>query len=120
MRSGRMSFVTRISVFFSSEGASPSKVIEKLVGLGFHAVRGSYDFAYEHQSNGEMNESELSQAILEIANAVHDTLAGFNVLYALATHPVDEVVDSIPLETIDEELESTRKEIQELESESKK
>ncbi|MHA1882174.1 MAG: hypothetical protein ACTSUO_03935 [Candidatus Thorarchaeota archaeon] len=115
-----MSFVTRVSLYFSSEGASPSKVIEKLHELGFHAVRGSYDFAYEHESTSEMNESELSQAILEIANAVHDTLTGFNVLYALATHPKEEATESIPLEDIDAELEATRKELQEIESETKK
>ena len=115
-----MSFVTRISLYFSSEGASPSKVIKKLHKLGFNAVRGSYDFAYEHESTSEMKESELSHAILEIANAVHDTLAGFHVLYTLATHPKEEAADSIPLEDIDAELEATRKELEELESETKK
>ena len=67
-----------------------------------------------------MNESDLSHAILEIANAVHDTLAGFHVLYTLSTHPSDETIDSIPLKDIDAELEATRKELQELESETKK
>ena len=95
-------------------------MIEKLQELGFYAVRGSYDFAYEHESTSEMNESELSHAILEIANAVHDTLTGFHVLYALATHSKEEAIESIPLEDIDAELEATRKELQEIESEVKK
>ena len=118
VRSVRMSFVTRVAIWFSSEGASPSEVIKKLLELGFTPVRGAYDFVYEHQEeSGGMDEPALSNAIIEIANAIHETLVGFNVLYTLTTQPKEKTQDSIPLEKIDAELESTRKEIQELEKE---
>lgn len=112
-----MSYITRVSVWFSSEGASPSTVITKLLDMGFSPIRGAYDFAYEHESNGDMSESEITNAILEIANAIHETLAGFNVMYTLDTHSKDEAGDILPLEDIDAELEQTRKELEELEAE---
>jgi len=121
VRSVRMSFVTRVAIWFNSEGASPSEVIKKLLELGFTPVRGAYDFVYEHhEESAGMDEKALSNAIIEIANAIHDTLVGFNVLYSLTTQPKEKTQDSIPLEKIDAELESTRKEIQELEKEVEK
>lgn len=109
-------YITRVSVWFNSEGASPSLVIQKLLELGFTPIRGAYDFVYEH-SEDDMSEKDLTTAIVEIANALHATLAGFNVLYTLDTHPIEEDADYIPLEDIDAELEATRKELQELEKE---
>ena len=111
-------YVTRVSVWFNSEGASPSAVIKKLVSLGFIPVRGAYDFIYKHESPEDMTESELGTAIIEISNALHKTLAGFKVLYTLDTHTLDDEADYVPLEDIDAELEATRKEIQELERET--
>jgi hypothetical protein len=110
-------YVTRVSVWFNSEGASPALVIGKLVGLGFIPVRGAYDFIYKHESPGDMTESELGSAIIEISNALHKTLAGFKVLYTLDTHTLDDDTDYVPLEDIDAELEATRKELSELEKE---
>lgn len=111
-------FVTRVSVWFNSEGASPAAVIKKLGNLGFIPVRGAYDFIYKHESPEDMTESELSAAIIEISNALHKTLAGFKVLYTLDTHTLDDETDYVPLEDIDAELEATRKEILELEREA--
>ncbi len=107
-------FITRVQVWFNSEGASPSEIIEKLVELGFTPVRGAYDFVYEHDSE-EIGEDDLSNAILDIANALHAALSGFKVLYTLDTH---EGGDFIPLEDIDAELEATRKELQDIENEN--
>ena len=111
-------FVTRVSVWFNSEGASPAVVIRKLEGLGFIPVRGAYDFIYKHESPEDMTESELRPAIIEISSALHKTLAGFKVLYTLDTHTLDDEADYMPLEDIDAELEATRKEVQELEKEA--
>lgn len=108
---------TRVSIWFYSEGASPAKVIEKLVGLGFTPVRGAYDFVYKHEPREAMTESDLSSAIVEISNALHVALAGFKVLYTLDTHPLEED-DLIPLEDIDAELEATRAELKAIESET--
>lgn len=110
------SYVTRVKVWFYSEGASPSVVMTKLMDLGFKPIRGAYDFVYEH-SNDDANESDLGGAILEIGNALHTTLSGFRVLYTLDTHEASEIPDIIPLEDIDKELEITRRELEELEKE---
>ncbi len=111
-------YVTRVSVWFYSEGASPSQVMSKLMDLGFKPVRGAYDFVYEHRTDN-MTEANLGNAILEISNALHKTLAGFKVLYNLDTHLSNGDDDYVPLETIDAELEETRKEIELIENEEK-
>jgi hypothetical protein len=108
-------YVTRVSVWFNSEGALPSEVISKMLELGFIPVRGAYDFVYEHEQE-DMSESDLSESILEIADAVHNALAGFQVLYTLDTHSKDES-EYIPLADIDAELDETRKELAEIEKE---
>ena len=80
---------TYLIVWFNSEGASPSIVINKMLELGFIPVRGAYDFVYEHKQE-DMSESDLSESILEIADALHKALVGFHVLYTLDTHSKDE------------------------------
>ncbi len=111
------SFVTRVSVWFNSEGASPAVVIEKLLELGFTAIRGAYDFVYEH-SQENMSDADLMDAIIEISNALHKTLSGFKVLYTLDTQPKEDA-DYIPLKDIDAELASLEMELKELDKEAK-
>jgi hypothetical protein len=111
-------YVTRVSVWFYSEGASPSQVISKLTELGFKPVRGAHDFVYEH-SDDDVTEEDLGSAIIEISNALHKTLSGFKVLYNLDTH-LSEGEDYFPLEDIDAELEQTRKELEQIENEETK
>jgi hypothetical protein len=114
---GTMSYITRVSIWFSSEGASPGTVIKKLLEMGFTLVRGAYDFVYTHELDEEMTDADLSKSILEIGNALHDTLSGYNVMYALSTHPIAEAGDYVPLEVLDAELEKIGKEIKEIEGE---
>ncbi len=109
-------YMTRVQVWFYSEGASPSQVVRKLLELGFQPVKGAYDFVYVH-SDEDMSDADLGSAILEISDALHKTLTGFRVLYTLDTHLADEEADILPLEDIDAELEATRKEIESLEKE---
>ena len=111
-------YVTRVSVWFYSEGASPSQVLQRLTELGFKPIRGAHDFVYEH-ADEDITEADLGAKIIEISNALHKTLSGFKVLYNLDTH-LSEGDDYIPLEDIDAELEETRKELEELEKEDKK
>lgn len=115
-----MSYVTRVSIWFNSEGASPATVIKKLLEMGFTLVLGAYDFVYTHEADEEMSDADLSKSILEIGNALHETLSGFKVMYALATHPVEEDGDYVPLEILDAELKQIEKEIEELEEEEMK
>jgi len=108
--------MTRVQVWFYSEGASPSQVVRKLLELGFQPVKGAYDFVYTH-SEEDMSDADLGSAILEISDALHKTLSGFRVLYTLDTHLAEKEADILPLEDIDAELEATRREIETLEEE---
>ncbi len=108
-------YITRVSVWFNSEGASPSIVISKMLELGFIPVRGAYDFVYEHKQE-DMSESDLSESILEIADALHKALTGFRVFYTLDTHSREDT-EYVPLADIDAELDATRKELAEMEKE---
>jgi hypothetical protein len=101
-------YVTRVSVWFYSEGASPSQVITRLTDLGFKPIRGAYDFVYEHNED-DMTEADLGSAIIEISNALHKALSGFKVFYNLDTH-LSEGDDYA-------ELEETRKELEMIENE---
>ncbi len=112
------SYITRVSIWFNSEGASPKEVIKKLTMLGFTPVRGVYDFIYKHDESIQMTDAKLGNAILDISNALHAALKGFKVLYTLDTHPVDDTDDYFPLEIIDAELEATSREIREVEREA--
>ena len=111
-------YVTRVSVWFYSEGASPSQVISKLTDLGFKPITGAHDFVYEH-SDDNMTEADLGSAIIEISNALHKTLSGFKVLFSLDSHLSEGDDDYAPLEDIDAELEETRKELEKIENEEK-
>jgi hypothetical protein len=108
-------YVTRVSVWFYSEGAAPAQVISKLLELGFKPIRGAFDFVYEH-SDEDMSESDLGSAIIEISNALHKALSGFKVLYNLDTQLSGED-DYAPIEDLDEELAETRKELELIEKE---
>jgi hypothetical protein len=109
-------YVTHVQVWFYSEGVRPSHVVEKLLELGFRPVKGAYDFVYVH-TDEELKKTPLGTAIVEIADAIHETLKGFKVLYRLDTHESEEEEDYIPLADIDNALAETRKEIEELENE---
>lgn len=70
---------TYLTVWYNSEGASPTVVAERLQGMGFKPLKGRYDYVYDWGRTIELEE------ILQIGNAVHDTLKGLKVLYKLET-----------------------------------
>lgn len=70
---------TYLTIWFNSEGASPMEVVERLRSLGFKPLRGYHDHVYEWKRNAELED------ILQLANAVHETLKGLKVLYKLET-----------------------------------
>ncbi len=70
---------TYLTFWFYSEGASPTVVVEKLQNMGFKPIKGRYDFVYDWGRTIELEE------ILQIGNAVHETLKGLKVLYKLET-----------------------------------
>ena len=70
---------TYLTLWFSSEGASPVEVVQRLRSLGFTAQRGYHDHVYEWGRKVNLDE------VLQIANSVHETLKGLHVLYKLET-----------------------------------
>ena len=70
---------TYLTIWYNSEGAGPTAVAEKLQGMGFKPLKGHYDHVYDWGRTIELQE------ILQIGNAVHDTLKGLKVLYKLET-----------------------------------
>lgn len=70
---------TYLTFWFYSGGASPTVVVEKLKNMGFKPTKGRYDFVYNWGRTIQLEE------ILQIGNAVHETLKGLKVLYKLET-----------------------------------
>ena len=70
---------TYLTIWFYSEGASPLEVVDRLRALGFKPLRGYHDHVYEWSKKVELED------ILQLANAVHETLKGLKVLYKLET-----------------------------------
>jgi len=102
---------TYLTVWFNSEGAPPSIVIEKLMGLGFKPIKGAYDFVYEHKGDIVLDD------IVEIGNAIHMTLSGFKVLYKLETVTDDHDDEIFNLESDEIELVEDEQELDKLEKE---
>ena len=74
-----MDLKTYLMLWFNSEGAKPQQIVESLQGMGFKPLRGPYDHVYEWSRDVDLDE------IVQLGNAVHETLKGFKVLYKLET-----------------------------------
>jgi len=72
---------TYLTIFINSDGAPPSVVVERLTRMGFRPIAGPYDFVYEWNENGAIDD------MIEVANQVHATLKGCNVFFKLETIP---------------------------------
>lgn len=70
---------TYLLVWFSSEGARPSEVNQRLMSLGFEPVKGSYDFVYN------WNNSVSVEKILEFGDKVYLSLQGTGAMFKLET-----------------------------------
>ena len=70
---------TYITVFFSSEGASPSQVVERLQMLGFKPTQGNYDFVYE------WGEKASVQDAVWFADKIQTSLEGMHVRFKTET-----------------------------------
>ena len=70
---------TYLTIWFSSEGASPSEVVDRLRAMGFEPMKGHYDHVYDWRKRVNIED------IIQLSDAVHETLKGFNVLYKLET-----------------------------------
>jgi hypothetical protein len=77
-------YITYMSVYHHSEGASPEEVYNKLKDLGWKPVYGAYDFAYEWDEQWGEKSNNFEEYAKYIAE-VHNKLKGLNVYYNLWT-----------------------------------
>lgn len=70
---------TFLSVTFSSEGAPPSEVRDRLMRIGMEAIKGNYDFTYKWDKEPDV------EMLLMLADKIHTALKGLNVLFSLET-----------------------------------
>ncbi|MCD6461961.1 MAG: hypothetical protein J7L61_04385 [Thermoplasmata archaeon] len=70
---------TYLTVFFSSEGATPSEVAERLQMLGFEPTQGNYDFVYKWDSKATVKDA------LWFADKIRATLDGMHVFFKIET-----------------------------------
>jgi len=70
---------TYLMLWFSSEGAGPVEVVERLRSLGFEPLRGYHDHVYDWKRNVELAD------ILQLTDKIHETLKGLSVLYKIET-----------------------------------
>ena len=70
---------TYIRLTFSSEGAKPSDIIDRLCMLGFKPTRGHQDLVYEWDRLATVQDA------IWFADKVHAVLEGLNVNFELET-----------------------------------
>lgn len=68
---------TYLTIWFSSEGAGPVEVVDRLRSLGFKPMKGYHDHVYEWGKKVDLSD------ILQLTDKVHSTLKGLNVLYKI-------------------------------------
>lgn len=71
--------ITYLTVTFNSDGAMPSKVVQRLQALGFAPTTGNFDFMYEWDREARVEET------VDLADQVHYTLKGTGALYKIET-----------------------------------
>ena len=70
---------TYLTLTFSSEGAKPSEVVERLAMLGFKPTQGNFDVVYEWDKNATVKDA------IWFADKITAELAGMNVFFKIET-----------------------------------
>ena len=70
---------TYLLIWFNSDGASPSKVNQRLMSLGFNPMQGSHDYVYDWDNNVDMDE------ILRFGDKVQLSLQGSGAMFKIET-----------------------------------
>jgi hypothetical protein len=71
--------ITYLSVTFSSEGARPSEVVNRLVMIGFKPTKGNFDFVYEWDKKAKIDDA------IWLADKIHETLKEMDVQFRIET-----------------------------------
>jgi hypothetical protein len=70
---------TYLTLWFRSEGATPTSIAMRLQRIGFKPVKGKHDFVYDWKRQISLEE------IFKLGDTVSKTLKGSKVLYKLET-----------------------------------
>jgi len=70
---------TYLTIWFNSEGAPPTDVMERIQAMGFKPIKGHYDHVYNWGKEPSLEE------VLQLANKLHETLRGMKVIYKIET-----------------------------------
>ncbi|UCD96682.1 MAG: hypothetical protein JSV35_01115 [Candidatus Bathyarchaeota archaeon] len=70
---------TYLTLWFKSEGATPTTIAMRLQRIGFKPVKGKHDFVYDWKRQIGLEE------IFKLGDTVSKTLKGLKVLYKLET-----------------------------------
>ncbi|MCL4314196.1 MAG: hypothetical protein M1454_00495 [Candidatus Thermoplasmatota archaeon] len=70
---------TYLDVTFSSEGAKPSEIINRLRSLGFKPIIGEHDMVYEWGKNASAEDS------IWFADKIQAAMEGFKVMFHIET-----------------------------------
>jgi hypothetical protein len=70
---------TYLRITINSEGAKPSEIVDKLLGLGFKATKGSHDFVYEWDEAADVKD------VIWFGDKIHAVLKGSKVLFSMET-----------------------------------
>jgi len=70
---------TYLTLWFNSDGESPSKVIEVLTALGFKTISGNYDLEYI------WDKSPSTDEVLRLGDLVQKKLKGTKAVFAMDT-----------------------------------
>ncbi|MCW4020538.1 MAG: hypothetical protein NWF14_04835 [Candidatus Bathyarchaeota archaeon] len=70
---------TYLTIWFNSEGAQPSEVVERLRAMGFKPIKGYYDHVYDWKKKVKLED------VFHLSDALHETLKGLKVMYKLET-----------------------------------
>lgn len=77
------SMITYLTVFFSTDGAPPSEVVDRLYNIGFKPTGGNYDFIYEWDSKATLDDA------LHLGDQIHNVLEGMGVFFKMETRNGD-------------------------------
>lgn len=70
---------TYLTLWYSSEGDSPTEVTKKLGSIGFVHQQGNYDFSYKWDGKPAVDE------LLRIGNTVQKTLKNSKAMFKMET-----------------------------------
>jgi hypothetical protein len=74
---------THLTIYFNSEGTSPSTVAKRLAGLGFEPLKGTTDFVRIWDKGSTVQ----SVVWRDFQDSIHGILRGCQVLFAYKTVP---------------------------------